>query len=152
MEYPVTDLHVVEHVTQSKSLKAQRWSELVWRKALLTSSCFRIQFLVVATTRRRQRVVSLATSIKVSKKSSPSSWVNPLATTLALWRSTVPSEWYLILYTHLQPIVFFPGRRGVSWICLFDITIGPHSKIKKNSEIKTQSLFSVLRALRYWEM
>jgi len=51
---------------------------------------------------------------KVSKKSSPSSWVNPLATTLALWHSTVPSEWYLILYTHLQPIVFFPGGRGVS--------------------------------------
>ena len=57
--------------------------------------------------------MSLATCAKVSKKSSPSSWVNPLATTLALWRSTVPSEWYLILYTYLQPIVFFPrGERG----------------------------------------
>ena len=54
--------------------------------------------------------MSLTTCAKVSKKSSPSSWVNPLATTLALW----PSEWYLILYTHLQPIVFFPGGRGVS--------------------------------------
>jgi len=68
----------------------------------------------VATARRRRRVVSLATGAKVFKKSSPSSWVNPLATTLALWRSTVPSECYLILHTHLQPIVFFPGGRGVS--------------------------------------
>ena len=58
--------------------------------------------------------MSLAIGAKVSKKSSPSSWVNPLATTLALWRSTVPSEWYLILYTHLHPIIFFLGGRGVS--------------------------------------
>jgi len=58
--------------------------------------------------------VSLATGAKVSKKSSPSSWVNPLATTLALWRSTMPSKWYFILYTHLLPIVFFHGGKGVS--------------------------------------
>jgi len=50
----------------------------------------------MAIARRRRRVVSLETGAKVSKKSSPSSWVNPLATSLALWPSTVPSEWYLI--------------------------------------------------------
>ena len=76
------------------------------KKDIIDIKFFKIQFLVVTTPKRRRRVVRLATSAKVSKKSSSSSWVNPLATTLALWRSTMPSEWYLILYTHLQPIVF----------------------------------------------
>jgi len=58
-------------------------------------------------------VVSLSTGEKVSIKSIPSNCMLPLATSLALCLSIVPSELNLIFKIHLHPIGFFPLRRLV---------------------------------------
>src|SRR4051812_28720876 len=49
----------------------------------------------------------------VSKKSIPFCWVKPLATSLALYLSTVPSGRSFFLKTHLQPTGLHPGGRSV---------------------------------------
>jgi hypothetical protein len=49
-------------------------------------------------------VVGLITGLNVSKKSTPSC-VKPLATSLALYLSMVPSLFFLILKIHLQPTI-----------------------------------------------
>ena len=91
-----------------------------WRNALLTSSCRRCQLWRAARARSNLTVVSLATGENVSRKSNPSSCVYPLATRRALYRSTVPSALYLILYTHRHPIAVLCGGSGVRvhvWFC-----------------------------------
>ena len=57
------------------------------------------------------RVTILATGAKVSLKSIHSFWLNPLATSLALYLSTVPSALNLILKTHLELMGDFPWVR-----------------------------------------
>jgi hypothetical protein len=52
------------------------------------------------------------TGEKVSVKSIPSFCVNPLATSHALYLSTLPSESFLVLNIHLQPIGFTPSGKG----------------------------------------
>ena len=42
----------------------------------------------------------------------PYSWVYPLATSLALYLSTEPSDFFLILYTRQDPIGHFHGGNG----------------------------------------
>lgn len=42
----------------------------------------------------------------------PSFWVKPLTTNLALCLSIEPSEWNLVLNTHLQDIAFLPFGKG----------------------------------------
>src|SRR3954468_14639845 len=55
----------------------------------------------------------LATGEYVLKKSIPFCWVKPLATSLALYLSTVPSGRSFFLKTHLQPTCLHSGRRSV---------------------------------------
>ncbi|KAA0050389.1 uncharacterized protein E5676_scaffold2679G00030 [Cucumis melo var. makuwa] len=65
-------------------------------------------------------VTSLAISENVSIKSSPSCWVYPFATSLALYLSMEPSAMYLILYTHLHPMGagWVVGKYNVHWMIL----------------------------------
>lgn len=53
----------------------------------------------------------LETGEKVSVKYKPSCWVKPLGTSLALYLSMVPLDLYL--QTHLHPIAFLCGGKGV---------------------------------------
>lgn len=57
----------------------------------------------------------LITGEKVSSKSTPYCCVKPLATSLAFNLSTIPSAFYLTLYTHLHPIAFLPLAKEVSF-------------------------------------
>jgi hypothetical protein len=50
-------------------------------------------------------VVGLITGLNVLKKLTPSSCVKPLATSLALYLSMVPSPFFFILKIHLQPTI-----------------------------------------------
>jgi hypothetical protein len=52
---------------------------------------------------------------KVSVKAISSFCVNPLATSCALYLSTLPYESFLVLNIHLQPIGFTPsGKKTIS--------------------------------------
>jgi hypothetical protein len=67
-------------------------------------------------------VVSLVTIESVSKKSSPSFWVNPLVTSLALYLSIVPSGFNFFLNVHLQPTGLRPtGQSQISQVPLVKI-------------------------------
>ncbi|KAJ0568515.1 hypothetical protein HanIR_Chr06g0297071 [Helianthus annuus] len=62
-------------------------------------------------------VTIFTTGEKVSSKSIPSLWLNPLATSLALYLSTSPLDLYLTLKIHLQPIGFLPlGRSTIDQV------------------------------------
>ena len=52
------------------------------------------------------------TGEKVSKKLLPYSWVYPLTTKRALYRSKEPFHFIFTLYTHLHPMVFLSIGRG----------------------------------------
>ncbi|CAL5385896.1 unnamed protein product [Camellia sinensis] len=57
--------------------------------------------------------VTLVTGEKVSKKSRSTCCLKPLATSLALYLSIVPSGLSFLRRTHLHPIVLQPGASGV---------------------------------------
>lgn len=58
--------------------------------------------------------VALITGLKVSSKSIPSSCEYPLATSLALCMSMVPSTFNLVFNTHLEQTTFMPLVLGIS--------------------------------------
>ena len=65
-------------------------------------------------------VVGLTIRLNVEWKSTPGHWVKPLATRRALYRSTKPSTFRLILNNHLQVTTFLFGSCGTNshvWFC-----------------------------------
>src|SRR6266702_3207366 len=77
------------------------------RNADLTSIWWISQSSSVASAKRSLKDSNLATGEKVSSKSTPSSWVNPFATSLARKR---PSAFFL--KTHLDLTAFLPLGSG----------------------------------------
>ncbi|GJX68613.1 hypothetical protein Tco_0304340 [Tanacetum coccineum] len=71
------------------------------------------QLLLIAIASIALTVTIFATGTKVSWKLIPSFYVKPLATSLPLYLSRVPSALHLILYTHLHPMRILPGGNGV---------------------------------------
>ena len=83
-----------------------------YKKALLTSNWCGSQPLVTAKWRRIWIVIGLTTWLKVSEKSIPDHWWNPLVTSWALYRMTEPSGLRLVRKIHLRLIMFCMGLVG----------------------------------------
>ena len=83
-----------------------------WRKAFRTSSCLRGQLNWTARDKIILILGGLITRLKVSSKSIPYCWWNPLATSLALYLLMLPSLLCFNLKTHLQPTTFCVGEGG----------------------------------------
>lgn len=83
-----------------------------WRKAFLTPSCLTSHFELTAVDGTTLIVVALTTRLNVSSKSNPSSCENSLATSLGLYLSIIPSTFYFVLNTHIEPTKFIQGYFG----------------------------------------
>ena len=73
-------------------------------------NCLMSQFLDTTTINTTQIVATLTTKLKVSLKSIPSVFWNPLATNLALYLSTLPLGLISNLNTHLFPTILYYGE------------------------------------------
>lgn len=82
--------------------------QVTMQKCIVDSSWKRDHCLLTTTTTKHLTVKNLIIGEKVSVKSTPSTYVSPLTTNLALYLSTLPSALYLILQTYLQSIGFLP--------------------------------------------
>ena len=80
----------------------------------MTSNYWRDHSLFATMDIRIRIVLSLATGAKVSWQSIPYFWAYPLATSLALYLSRLPSALSLTVYIHLHPIAFFPSGNTTS--------------------------------------
>ena len=80
-------------------------SKSLCRNAFFTSNCHKGQSRLVAIDNKTLMVFIF--------------WVNPLATTLALYRSIVPSALYFIVNTRLHPSDFFPLGSVTTFYVLF---------------------------------
>ena len=91
-------------------------SNLPWRKAVLTSSCSssKTWFSIIAS--KTLMDVCLTIGEKISLKSTPYFWLNPLATNLALYliRSFSERPGFL-LNIHLQPTTCIPLGNSTSF-------------------------------------
>src|SRR6478672_3829885 len=89
-------------------------SNLGLRKAVFTSMLCISRSMAAPMLTTHRIVLNLATGANVSLKSTPSTWVNPLATSLALYLTTCPKASLLVEKTHLQPTLDLLGGRGAS--------------------------------------
>ena len=86
-------------------------------KALLISTQQHSIFLTATIARKRRRESNLTVGINVWLKSTPQTWENPRATSLALNLLSKPSKWYLTLNTYLLVTMLAPfGGKTVSYI------------------------------------
>lgn len=83
-----------------------------WRKALLTSSWCMGQALPNAILKMSLTFWGLTTDANVSLKSTPVHYVNPFATSLALYFEIEPSGFLLMWNNHLQSTMLWPFGGG----------------------------------------
>ena len=91
-------------------------------KALLISTQQYSIFLTATIARKRRRESNLIVGINVQLKSTPWTWENPRATSLALNLSSKLSKWYLTLNTYLLVTILAPFSEKIVIYIPFNIS------------------------------